>query len=169
MELRSVAAIAKALGEADVRYLVVGGTAVNAHGYQRFTSDLDLVVQLDAENVLRALNCLESLAYHPRVPITALQFSKAENRQRWHEEKGMMVLNLHSELHPRTPIDIFISEPFDFNTEWDLATKIDIEAGNTLSVVRLPTLLEMKKNAARPKDLLDLDCLTRLNPYRDGK
>lgn len=35
MKLFSFEAVFRALNEADVRYLVVGGVAVNVHGYQR--------------------------------------------------------------------------------------------------------------------------------------
>ncbi len=34
--------IFSALRAVDARYVVVGGIAVNLHGYQRFTQDLDL-------------------------------------------------------------------------------------------------------------------------------
>jgi predicted nucleotidyltransferase len=34
-----------ALQATGVRYVVVGGVAVNLHGYQRFTKDIDLVVE----------------------------------------------------------------------------------------------------------------------------
>jgi hypothetical protein len=42
-----------ALGQAQARYLVVGGVAVVLHGHPRFTADLDLVVALDPDNVRR--------------------------------------------------------------------------------------------------------------------
>lgn len=38
--------ILKALEAAEVRYLIVGGVAVNLHGYTRFTKDLDLLIDL---------------------------------------------------------------------------------------------------------------------------
>ena len=41
MKLESVSAIVEALNAAKVRYLVAGGLAVVAHGYLRFTNDLD--------------------------------------------------------------------------------------------------------------------------------
>ena len=40
MELRSIEAVVGALHAAGVRYLIVGGLAVLAHGYQRTTVDL---------------------------------------------------------------------------------------------------------------------------------
>ena len=71
MKLASVEAIARALDEARVRYLVVGGLAVVMHGYSRATYDLDLVVQLDQDNVVGAFQALGTLGYRPLVPVTA--------------------------------------------------------------------------------------------------
>lgn len=42
MKLASLEAIARALGDANVRYLIVGGLAVAAHGYGRVTFDFDV-------------------------------------------------------------------------------------------------------------------------------
>ena len=39
MEVRSIEAIIAALDSAKVEYLIVGGLAVNAHGYERLTRD----------------------------------------------------------------------------------------------------------------------------------
>ena len=59
---------------AAVRYLVAGGLAVNAHGYIRFTRDVDLVVQLVPDNIGFAFAALSELGYRPTVPITAARF-----------------------------------------------------------------------------------------------
>ena len=40
----------RALEREGVRYLVVGGVAINLHGAERMTSDVDLMLALDAEN-----------------------------------------------------------------------------------------------------------------------
>ena len=80
MKLNSFEAIARVLNQASVRYLVVGGLAVNAHGYLRFTKDVDLVVQLIPDNVTRALDALATLGYRPLAPVTANQFSDRATR-----------------------------------------------------------------------------------------
>jgi hypothetical protein len=56
MEVRSVEGIVGALNEASVQYLIVGGLAVNAHGYERLTQDVDLVIRLTPDNVVRGLS-----------------------------------------------------------------------------------------------------------------
>lgn len=40
MKLASFEAIVKVLQEADVRYLVAGGLAINAYGNMRYTKDV---------------------------------------------------------------------------------------------------------------------------------
>jgi hypothetical protein len=44
----------KALHEEGVRYVLVGGIAVNLHGVERATADVDLIIALDAENLGRS-------------------------------------------------------------------------------------------------------------------
>jgi hypothetical protein len=62
MEVRSIEAIVRALNGAGVEYLIVGGLAVNAHGYERFTKDVDLVIGLERENIIRGLHALLGIA-----------------------------------------------------------------------------------------------------------
>lgn len=56
-------ALLEALSEAEIRFVVIGGVAVGAHGYVRGTEDLDLVPDPDPDNLARlteALRILES-------------------------------------------------------------------------------------------------------------
>lgn len=121
MKLVSFEAIARALHEASVRYLVAGGLAVNAHGFLRFTKDVDLVIQLDADNLGRALSALGGLGYEPAIPATFAQFADPVQRERWVREKNMQVFQLWSDNHLETPIDIFVTEPFGFDEEYSRA------------------------------------------------
>jgi hypothetical protein len=70
------------------RNLIVGGLAVAAHGYGRLTFDLDLVVQLQPDNVLRALKALGSLGHVPLVPVAAADFADPAKREAWIREKN---------------------------------------------------------------------------------
>lgn len=83
MKLESVKAIVEALNVAGVRYLIAGGLAVIAHGYLRFTKDMDIVVQLIPDNIKRAFDALGRLGYRPTVPVTGEQFADAGNRELW--------------------------------------------------------------------------------------
>lgn len=61
MELAGATAVFEALNRAGIDYLVVGGLAVNAHGYVRMTMDIDLVVSLEPGNITRALYALAEI------------------------------------------------------------------------------------------------------------
>ena len=159
MKLASLEAIFRTLNEAGVRYLVVGGLAVNAHGYQRLTNDLDLVIQLQRDNILAAFRALEDLDYQTSVPITAEQFTSAENRETWQREKNMQVLCLVSNRHPETPLDIFISEPFAFDAEYEAAMRGGIAKGLEVRFATIPTLIHMKEAAGRDRDRDDIQHL----------
>lgn len=58
MKLASFEAIVRALNDAGVRYLVVGGLAVNAHGFGRVTYDVDVENRLELGNVRAAFAAL---------------------------------------------------------------------------------------------------------------
>jgi predicted nucleotidyltransferase len=156
MRRASVETLARALNDAGVQYLVVGGLAVIAHGYGRLTQDVDLVVRLDPESVRRAFQALEGLGYRPLVPVTAEGFADAGQRARWIAEKGMTVLNFHSARHPETRVDLFVTEPFDFQEEYRQALVEEMAPGVPVRIVRLAALLRLKATAGRPQDMADI-------------
>ncbi len=162
MELRSVEAVAGALNAAGVRYLVVGGLAVNAHGYCRTTRDLDLVIQLEASNISRGLECLLGIGYRLAIPVGVEDFADASKREAWRSEKGMIVLKLWSDEHRRTPLDVFVYEPFDFEAEFAIAEWKELAPGLSAPIVGLRALIRMKEEAGRPQDLVDIEELRRV-------
>ncbi|HEY6145951.1 MAG TPA: hypothetical protein VIV13_06725 [Solirubrobacterales bacterium] len=54
-------ALLEALDKQGVRFVVIGGVAVGAHGYVRGTEDLDLVPDPDPENLARLTQALGTL------------------------------------------------------------------------------------------------------------
>lgn len=159
MKLSSFEAIAAALNREGVRYLVAGGLAVNAHGYVRLTQDVDLVVQLHPENILPAFSALAGLGYRPLVPVTAEQFADPAQRTAWIRDKGMTVLNFHSSLHPTATVDVFVSDPFDFDAEYARALQAELSPGTLVRFVSIPTLIAMKALADRARDRDDIEHL----------
>jgi hypothetical protein len=161
MKLAAIEAVAGALNAHQVRFLVVGGLAVAAHGYIRFTADLDVVIQLDAANVREAFAALAEVGYRPTVPVTGEQFGNESVRSGWIAEKGMVVLNFWSDLHRDTPLDVFVSEPFDFDSEYQEGLQQELFPGVTLHFPKFETLIQMKLAAGRQKDLNDVDSLRK--------
>lgn len=134
MRLASFEAIVTALADAGVRYLVADGLAVNAHGYLRFTKDVDLVIQLARDNVLLAFAALATLGYRPTVPVTAEQFGDEAQRRLGITEKGMQVLSFYGDAHRLSPVDVFVTEPFDFDREYANAFQGELTPGRAGAV-----------------------------------
>ena len=151
MKLVSFTAIATALEGAAVRYLIAGGLAVNAYGYLRFTKDVDIVVQLIPENIQRAFAALRTLGFRP--------FADADTRAGWIRDKHMQVLQFWSDEHLETPIDMFVTEPFPFDEEYQRALVKPLYGSIDIRFVTLPTLIRMKQIAGRPHDLNDIENL----------
>lgn len=166
MRAASVRQVLSALEAADARYLVVGGLAVVAHGYLRATHDLDLVLDLDADNLARAIASLEALGYRPALPVALHDLADPSSRRRWMDDKDAVVLQLVSDAHPRTPIDVFLSEPFDFAPAWAAAERLELAPGVEASFLALDDLIDMKREAGRPQDLIDIEKLLLLERER---
>ena len=166
MELRSIETIIKALNHNRVQYLIVGGLAVNAHGYERFTKDVDLVIGLERENIIRGLKALLAADYHLKIPVTPEQFADPALRERWRREKNMVVLQLWSDVHQRTPIDVFVYEPFDFAREHARALHLPVAGKELAPVVSYEALLRLKQSAGRSQDLTDIEKLRKLEAWR---
>ncbi len=159
MKLASFEAVIRGLNDAGVQYLVAGGLAVNAHGYLRFTKDADMILRLTPVNIKRAFAALATLGYRPLIPVTPDQFADEPTREGWIRDKGMQVLQLWSDEHRETPIDIFVREPFEFEVEYARALIKPLYARLEVRFVALPALIKMKEEAGREQDRVDLEHL----------
>jgi predicted nucleotidyltransferase len=165
MRLQDVEAILRALNDAEVRYLIVGGLAVIAHGYPRLTVDVDLVVNLERGNVLRAMNTLEQIGYRPLLPVATTDFANEETRKAWQEEQHMIVFQMQHPDAQGTRIDLFVDEPFNFDQEYERAEWLEL-SGVRCPVLRIEALIALKEGAGRPKDVGDIGELKKLLDIR---
>jgi hypothetical protein len=159
METHSVGAIVNALNTAKVRYLVAGGLAVVAHGYVRFTADVDLILDLEPANATRAVTALESLGYRPRAPVAFGEFADPEKRAQWVRDRNLTVFSVYSPQHALTEVDLFVEPPLDFETAYQSAVRKEIAPGLTATFIGILDLRHLKRVAGRPQDLLDLEKL----------
>ena len=153
--------VLEALNRARVRYLVVGGVAVVLHGYLRTTAGLDLVVHLERENVLQAIDALTGLGYRPRAPVDPPSFADPETRLQWVHERNLMVFSMWSGAHPGLEVDLFVEEPFDFDEVYSRALRVPLQRIEA-TVIALDDLLALKRKAGRPLDLQDVAALESL-------
>lgn len=162
MEKHSVETIVRALNAASVRYLIAGGLAVVAHGYVRFTADVDLVLDLEPANVRNAMAVFKRLGYRPRAPVDLDDFVDSTKRAEWVRDKGLTVFSMYSSEHAATEIDLFVEAPLDFDEAYRTAARMEVALGALATFVGLQQLLRLKQMAARDQDLLDIEKLKAL-------
>jgi Uncharacterised nucleotidyltransferase len=146
-----------ALNASGTRYVIVGGVAVNLHGHQRFTQDLDIVVELEPDRATRALEALAALGYRPSVPVRLSDFADVDTRERWIRERHMVVFQLYDETR-RLTVDVFVRYPLPFEELWQGATEVALPTSR-VRIASIDHLIRMKREAGRPQDLVDVDAL----------
>ncbi len=155
----------KQLNDHKIAYVLVGGLAVVLHGYNRFTSDIDLVLDLSPENCRNAINAFTSVGFIPRVPVTPTDFADTNTRENWIKEKGLTVFSMYFKANPLIGIDLFVREPMPFSDLYERAEIKDL-AGVQIRVASIDDLIIIKTEANREKDLEDIKFLKTL---KDGR
>ena len=150
------------LHRADVRYIVVGGVAVVLHGYLRTTADLDIVIKMEPENIIRAVRTLQGSGWRPHAPVDAETFADPRIRRTWVTEKGMTVFSLWNPSIPTLEVDIFVEEPFDFDEVYKRSIRVKLDVTQAC-IIGLDDLISLKRQAGRLQDLADIEALHELS------
>ncbi len=150
--------IFKELNGLGIDYLVVGGLAVNFHGVPRMTYDIDLMILLDPENILKLVTKLTQWGYRPKIPIDPKDFADEIKRNSWIREKRMKALNFYSETSPVGEIDIVIDSPIHYRELKGRSIKVELK-DEKIPTVSLHDLIELKLRAGRKQDLADVEHL----------
>ncbi len=134
------------LTEHDVAFLLVGGVAAVVHGSSRLTQDLDIVYQRSPENLTRVEKALAEQAPYLRGAPPGLPFQ-------W--SAGALAQGLNFTLETRVGALDLLGEIIGGGTYEDLlGHTIEIELfGTRCRCLDLPTLIQTKRAAGRPKDL----------------
>lgn len=145
-----------ALARHDVSYVVVGGVAVQAHGGQRLTQDLDLAVPSDRENYERlaaALVDLDARMLGPSgerssTPPNAALLASGDLWQLESDHGLLDVIMLPAALGP-------------FEGLRDRAHNVEL-GDLVVPVAAREDLIAMKQASGRPQDLTDVELLQSL-------
>jgi predicted nucleotidyltransferase len=140
------------LDEAEVRFVLVGGLAVNAWGYLRATRDVDLVPDPAPENLERLDVVLRELGGRVEVEGKLLEESAIRPFLRT-GDRTLVATDLGQ-------VDILQGLPQipPFATLDAQAEEVDVD-GLAVRVCSLEHLLEMKRSSSRPRDQEDLEAL----------
>jgi Nucleotidyl transferase AbiEii toxin, Type IV TA system len=150
--------IFKELNRLKIDYLVVGGLAVNFHGVPRMTYDIDLMMRLQSNNILKLIAKLAQWGYKPKIPVDPKDLADRTNRELWVHDKGMKALNFYSDKLPIAEIDLVFDSPIPYGQLKKGAVKIEIQ-GEKIPTVSIHDLIELKLKAGRKQDLADVEHL----------
>jgi hypothetical protein len=151
----------RALDEEAVRYLLVGGLALNIHGVERATMDVDLMVALDSANLEAFLRAANRLNLKPAAPVSIQDLLDADKRKEWIEKKHMLAFALRPPQAYGPTIDVLIHSPVAFEQAW-LGRIAKNLGGLAINVANIDDLIAMKTGTGRIQDEADIEALTRL-------
>lgn len=147
----------RALAGRGVEYVTIGGIAVQAHGAQRVTRDLDIAIATSSANAARLASALSDIDARVlgadgrrsrAVPSAALLGSGDQ----WH------LVSRHGRLDVMTL-------PAHLGTFDQLRARAhEVPLGEmTVPIASREDLLKMKRAAGRPQDLADVELLSSLD------
>jgi len=149
VDFAKVIDVLRALDREKVRYVLVGGVAVNLHGLGRTTQDLDLFLSPEPMNIERLKTALSSVFADPSIAeISAEDLAGDYPTVRYVPPDESFVIDLMARLGEAFRYDDLESE--DMQVE-----------GVRVSVATPRTLYRMKKDTLRPIDRMDAEALRR--------
>ena len=136
-----------------VKMLMVGGGAVNFHGYQRHSSDVDFWIETTEENFKKLVHTFKEMGYEIHdFP------EKVKNKEQ----------NISLKFSP-VDLDLELITNFSINKTFEEAyndsEEVTINDNTFLKwrVLNLEDLITSKIKANRPKDILDIQQLKVIN------
>ena len=156
----------QALSTNGVDFVLVGGMAVQLHGYSRMTYDIDLVLSMTDANLTRFIDIAKQFGLAPVIPVPIDSLKNASLIDQWHREKGMLAFALREPAIAGSVIDVLVRPDVSYE-------RLDADVvegqlfGCTVKIASIEHLLEMKRIANRPKDLLDIRALEKIKLGED--
>ena len=99
----------------DVQYVVVEGIAINLHGVERATMDVDLVLAMDEANLQRFLRAAAELELKPSLPVKIESLCNAAQLDKWVREKHMIAFCLRPPSKTAPSIDMIVRPKVAFD------------------------------------------------------
>jgi predicted nucleotidyltransferase len=141
----------RALNKNRIRYLVIGGIAVNLYGLTRLTRDLDLMIDLSEKSFNKFIKVIQGLGFETKIP-----------QSKWNKLAAIAFINKNDETER---IDVFLKTPTDFESAYK-RRRIFVVDGLRISCISFDDLIQMKSKGERIRDWLDLGFLKRKNELK---
>lgn len=134
-----------------VKYLTIGGFAVNIYGYGRNTGDIDIYIEDSLDNRKNLREALKQLGIGDFENINTMQFIPG-----WTD----ITLNFNLRLDIMTSVKGLESSSFEQLLEQAYIVEIN---ETPVYFLDYNNLIKAKKAANRPKDILDIEELEKIN------
>ncbi len=142
-----------------VKYLIVGGLAVNLYGIPRVTMDVDLIISLKMENLDKLRKVLLELNYKSIYPD--IDFIVPRLIDNWIKERNMFAFSFKNFNEPYKQIDILLPFSKDFNYYWE--NRVERKINNiTIYLISKNDLIKIKEKSQRIQDKKDLELLKKI-------
>lgn len=156
-----IADLLQSLADKQVQYVLVGGLAVQLHGFLRATFDIDLVLAMDDENLARFIDVATHYGLKPGIPVPIDSLRNASQIEQWHREKGMLAFSLREPQAGGGVVDVLVRPDVAFDKLSANAVEGSL-FGRRVPIASIEDLLAMKRIANRPKDRLDIEALEKI-------
>jgi hypothetical protein len=153
-----------AFAQAQLRYCVVGGVAMNLHGVPRMTYDVDLMVHPSVDELRKARELLEKLGLQRRIPVSLEDFADKAYRDQMRDERNLIAVTFTDPANPLREVDILVAPPIDMDQVVARAVRMSI-SGVPVPVASIDDLIAMKRATNRAQDA---DDVAHLNRIRSG-
>ena len=159
--------ILKAFKRQKIKYVIVGGIAVNLLGSMRSTADLDILVKMSDDNLLKIVKILKKYGYRTKQPVDPMKIADKETRKDWIKNKHMKAFNFYKEDELKE-VDIIIESPVSFEEAQENSIRIKID-NLILPVISINKLIKMKRKTGRAIDKLDIEELKKIKKLKENR
>jgi hypothetical protein len=149
------------LEAAKIRYMLVGGLAMNLHGVPRATMDVDLVLAFDVQNLKSFLALADALQLKPVAPVSLSGLLDPLQRKKWSDEKHMIAFALRPPDIQGPTVDVLIDPPMDVEKVLTRAVWRDVQ-GVQIPLISVEDLIQLKEKSGRLQDHSDIEHLRRI-------
>ncbi|MBI5325187.1 MAG: hypothetical protein HZB41_07955 [Ignavibacteriae bacterium] len=149
----------------DIKYLIVGGLAVNLHGVPRVTQDIDIIIATNRNNILKIIEILTSFSYIPRLPVNPQELAEPDVVKEWIEKRNMKAFSFYHVRENFKVIDIVISHNLNFENAFEnkIVKKVN---GFEIYISSIENLIKLKEYSGRDQDLSDVEMLKKVIQIR---
>ncbi len=141
----------KHLTKQEVSFILVGDLAVNYHGFNRSTGDIDIWINDSIENRKKFITALKNYGIEGAEVYTDLPFIA-----------GYSELMLDNGMRIDLMSDLQFFKQENYNECYTIANDFDLTEEIKIKVLHVNTLISEKEQSKRPKDTIDADALKKL-------